>query len=183
MPEDNQPKTESSPSMPQLLGLIARLRFISAIAVISSLASALLMLLIGAKNTLDAFIIYFGAEAESTQVDPAEEAALQLLESLDNFLVGLVFLYFAFGIYSLFIDFRRQESIDVPNWLQVSSITALKKILLEVLIVLLAVVFVKGVLESVSPGNVRWEILAIPLSILAIAASNRLISFEKEEEE
>jgi hypothetical protein len=37
-------------------------------------------------------------------------------------------------------------------------------------------------LESVTPRNLEWQILVIPLPIVAIALSTRLISFEKEAE-
>ena len=35
-----------------------------------------------------------------SRIDPAELATIELLECLDDFLVGLAFLYFAYGIYS-----------------------------------------------------------------------------------
>ena len=46
--------------------------------------------------------------------------------------------------------------------------------------VLLTVVFVKGLLERLSFRGLEWTYLVIPLSILAIAASTRLLQFEEE---
>ncbi len=173
--ETAQPQSLTEP--PLLLRFMAWSRFISLIAVLAALASALLMIWIGAQNTLKAFLIFVGKVAEaSLAISPAEEATLQLLESLDNFLVGLTFLYFAYGIYALFIGLERYEK--TPQWLRIKDIATLKKSLLEVLVVLLSVIFVKRMLETVKSGNIEWTVLVIPLSIIAIALSTRLMSKE-----
>ena len=108
-------------------------------------------------------------------IGATEEAILRLLEALDNFLIGLAFLYFAYGIYALFIDFKEEE-LELPPWLRVKDIAVLKKSLLEVLLVLLSVVFIKRTLEVASISEIQWKILVIPLSIVAIALSTRFMS-------
>jgi uncharacterized membrane protein YqhA len=180
MTVEAQEKQPLSIKQPPLLKLLTWTRYVSVIAVLSSLAGSLLMLFIGTQNTLEAFLIVFNPTTELvTSLKPTEEATLQLLESLDNFLVGLAFLYFAYGIYSLFI-LLGQDAPQAPQWLKVKDITTLKKSLLEVLVVLLSVVFVKGMLEKVKLGNLEWQILIIPLSIMAIALSLRLMGSEGE---
>ena len=47
--------------------------------------------------------------------------------------------------------------------------------------VLLTVIFVKGLLERLSFKGLEWTYLVIPLSILAIAASTRLLQFDSED--
>ena len=140
------------------------------------------MLLIGSQNTLQAFVIFFTENpAAAVELEPSEEATLLLLESLDNFLVGLAFLYFAYGIYSLFISLNPNVPDFIPQWLKVSSIATLKKTLLEVLVVLLSVVFVKGLLENLSTTGLQWNFLVIPISIVAIALSIRLMNLGEAE--
>jgi uncharacterized membrane protein YqhA len=142
------------------------------------------MFWIGTTNTIKVIMLIVGAEeraVKSGSIDPTELATIELLECLDDFLVGLAFLYFAYGIYSLFIQLGRKDP-DTPSWLRVSSIGALKKTLLELLVVLLTVIFVKGLLERLSFRGLEWTYLVIPLSILAIAASTRLLQFESEKE-
>ena len=164
----------------RLLRLIVWTRFLSAIAVLSSLSATLLMLLIGSQNTLKAFVIFFTENPETiVELEPGEEATLLLLESLDNFLVGLAFLYFAYGIYSLFISLNPNTPDLIPQWLRVSNIATLKKTLLEVLVVLLSVVFVKGLLETISTTGLEWEFLVIPISIVAIAFSIKLMNLDE----
>lgn len=177
----SRPSERSKPNL--LLRVIAQTRFVSSLAVLSSLAGALLMFWIGTVNTVKAFAIAFElteAIPTGTRVDTDEIAAIQLLESLDNFLVGLAFLYFAYGIYSLFISYNREPE-DVPGWLQVRSIGTLKKSLLEVLVVLLSVAFVKGLFERLSYSTLGWELLVVPLSIVAIALSTRLMKLDEED--
>jgi uncharacterized membrane protein YqhA len=170
--------------MPRLLKFIIWTRFLSSIAVISSLAATLLMLIIGTQNTFIAFSTFFLESFERADViielEPSEEATLLLLEALDNFLIGLAFLYFAYGIYSLFIRLDQNVPDFIPQWLRISDIATLKKKLLEVVVVLLSVIFVKGLLERLATDVLHWEALVIPLSIVAIALSIKLMSFDEE---
>jgi uncharacterized membrane protein YqhA len=169
--------------MPRLLTAMKWTRFISVLAILSSLAGALIMFWIGTTNTVKAILLVAGIEEamiEGSSIDPAELATIELLECLDDFLVGLAFLYFAYGIYSLFIQLGRKVP-DQPSWLRVSNISTLKKTLLELLVVLLTVIFVKGLLERLSFRSLEWTYLVIPLSILAIATSTRLLRLDSEE--
>jgi uncharacterized membrane protein YqhA len=172
--------TQTKTEMPRLLKLIVWTRFLSVIAVVSSLAATILMLIIGSQNTFRAFIAFFAEHSEELlEIEPGAEASLLLLESLDNFLLGLAFLYFAYGIYSLFITLDQNVPDFIPQWLRVSNIATLKKTLLEVLVVLLSVVFVKGLLENIATVGLKWEFLVIPLSIVAIALSLKLMNLEE----
>lgn len=180
--EDTSQTSEMPTQMPRIFAAIRLTRYISVLSILSSLVGALVMFWIGATNTINAILLVAGAEdvvVEGSRIEPTELATIELLECLDDFLVGLAFLYFAYGIYSLFIQLGKKDR-STPSWLQVNSIGTLKKTLLEVLVVLLAVIFVKGLLERLSFRALEWTYLVIPLSILAIAASTRLLQFEDE---
>ncbi len=169
--------------MPRIGTVIRWTRFMSVLAILSSLVGALVMFWIGTSKTFKAVLLVAGVEEvalEGSRIDLNELATIELLECLDDFLVGLAFLYFAYGIYSLFIQLGRKDP-NTPLWLQVNNIGTLKRTLLELLVVLLAVVFVKGLLERLSFRALEWTYLVIPLSILAIAASTRLLHSEDEE--
>ncbi len=175
------------PRITQILGLT---RWFSIVTVFSSVIGALLMFIIGAANTVEAILRYLEInDFESTPLKhfltptspgaaPRPAANLLLLESLDNGLTGLTFLYFAYGIYALFLT--NSMSVETaPRWLKVENIGSLKKTLLEVVAVLLAVMFVRTLAEkmlldgqSQGPG---WEMLIMPAGILAIAISSRLM--------
>jgi uncharacterized membrane protein YqhA len=177
---DSSPVPKPIPTMPRLVIAIRWTRFMSVLAVISSLIGALLMFWIGSVNTLKAVLLVINAEesvVEGSRISTTELATLELLECLDSFLVGLAFLYFAYGIYSIFIQLGKSDT-DSGTWTKLGGISTLKKTLMEVLIVLLTVVFVKGLLERLSFRGLEWTYLVIPLSILALAASTRLLQFE-----
>ena len=171
------------PRITQILGLT---RWFSIVTVFSSLIGALLMFIIGAANTAEAVLRYFDLyggflqhvfySPTSPDAAPRPAANLLLLESLDNGLTGLTFLYFAYGIYALFLT-NSMPVGTAPRWLKVENIGSLKKTLLEVVAVLLAIMFVrtlaeKMILDGPGPG---WEMLIMPAGILAIAISSRLM--------
>jgi uncharacterized membrane protein YqhA len=174
------------PRITQILGLT---RWFSIVTVFSSLVGALLMFVIGAANTVEAVLRYFEINGQdmllnnfftptSPDAAPRPAANLLLLESLDNGLTGLTFLYFAYGIYALFLT-NSMAVGTAPRWLKVENIGSLKKTLLEVVAVLLAIMFVrtlaeKMILDGQSPGP-GWEMLIMPAGILAIAISSRLM--------
>jgi len=166
--------TRKLPRTTQLLGLT---RWFSIVTVLSSLVGALLMFLIGAANTGEAVLRYFGLQVDAAATatsSPRPAANLLLLESLDNGLTGLTFLYFAYGIYALFLT-TSETMAEAPRWLKVENIAALKKTLLEVVAVLLAVMFVRVLAEKMLTAGPSWEMLIMPAGIIAIAISSRLM--------
>ncbi len=172
--------TSESPKTDLLLKIIKWSRFSSILAIFSSLISAIFMFGLGTVDTVKVFIrVATGNEVAKGEVESSIIIIVDLLEALDDFLVALALLYFASGIYFLFLG-SQDNLINYPNWLRVNSITTLKKTLLEILVVLLTVVFIKGILESETIQTVTWNILVIPASIIAIALSIRLILTEKE---
>lgn len=84
-------------------------------------------------------------------------------------------LVFAFGVYSLWIVADTAEEdprIGAPAWIKVTSVTDLKVQLLEVVAVLLAVLFLKGVL--INPQTV-WSDLVVPVAVVLFAGAVWLI--------
>ncbi|WP_107669359.1 YqhA family protein [Cyanothece sp. BG0011] len=172
--------TSEPPKTDLLLKIIKWSRFSSILAIASSLISAIFMFGLGTVDTVKVFIrVATGNEVARGQVESSIIIIVDLLEALDDFLVALALLYFAWGIYSLFLG-AKDDLVNYASWLRVNSITNLKKTLLEILVVLLTVVFIKGILESETIKILTWNVLVIPISIIAIALSIRLILTEKE---
>jgi uncharacterized membrane protein YqhA len=104
---------------------------------------------------------------------------VDVVSALDQFLLGLVLLVFAYGVYSLWVvadadswDQRRTE-IGAPDWLRVNNVTDLKVKLIEVIAVLLAVLFLKGILSD--PEKVTWPDLVVPIAVALFALTVWLI--------
>lgn len=161
--------------------IIVGSRFLTFIAVAGSLASSLLMFLLGAYNIFHAF-------TQGLQTDLGETgefgavAVISVIEGLDRFLIGIVLLYFAYGVYTLFIHpSESEESLALPDWLQVEQIGQLKQVVAEVIIVILLVLFLRVALEAYHDPQAEqsWDQLVsiglLPLGIMLIALALRLV--------
>jgi uncharacterized membrane protein YqhA len=159
--------------------MIFRTRYLSVVAVAFGALGAILMFVIGAVTTLDGFVTYFGGHEDSAfSSDAALGATVEIVSSLDQFLLGLVLLVFAFGVYSLWVvadsaTWQAERSkLHAPDWLNVTSVTDLKVKLLEVVAVLLAVLFLKGVLKN---PDTAWSDLVVPIAVVLFALTVWLI--------
>ena len=137
------------------------------------------MFVIGAVTTIDGVVTYFGGhEDEAFSSDAALAATVEVVSSLDQFLLGMVLLVFAYGVYSLWVvaDAKiwadKRKEIHAPDWLTVASVTDLKVKLLEVVAVLLAVLFLKGVLKN---PDTAWSDLVVPIAVVLFALTVWLI--------
>ncbi|MHC4619021.1 MAG: YqhA family protein [Planctomycetota bacterium] len=171
-----------------MLKALIEIRWISLIVVLCSIFGALLMFIVGAVHTVEAFGVYFGFM--ETHIFGGKkllgvDAMVQLVSALDTFIFGLVLFYFAFGVHQLCLkpatpDREGSETaLKMPKWLEVKSLGQLKKTLLEVIIVLVAVLFLKDALYLESGTELHWTALIGPAAIVAFAIALRLVRFEE----
>ncbi|MEM9169706.1 MAG: YqhA family protein [Pseudomonadota bacterium] len=158
-------------------------RLFTLIGIVSSLAGAVLMFYLGAQNTVDAFLAQLGAADAGGKDLPADEfTIISLMLALDRFLIGVVFLFFGYGVYGLFVrpdrDFRE---LGLPDWLHVDQIGQLKQTLAEVIVIVLFVLFLRVALEAfhgeetaVTLGEIG-RFLMLPVAIALLAGSLRLV--------
>ncbi len=154
-------------------------RWVSLVAVVFSAVGAVLMFIAGGVTTIQAVGAYLGTgDYKAFSSDAALEATVDVVTALDQFLLGLVLLVFAFGIYSLFISTETDEErvrIGAPDWLRVTSVSELKIKLLETVSVLLAVLFLKGILQGSADAPIEWSALVVPLAVALFALTVWLI--------
>ncbi len=95
---------------------------------------------------------------------------LMIMESVDIFLLALVFLVFAIGIIKLFVPDAHQ-AIKVRNlhWLKIENFTDLKMLLWEAVLTTLVVFFITGYVHN--EDHIDWKIMILPVSILLLAIS------------
>lgn len=166
---------------------VTRLLTLSAVA--SSFAGALLMFYLGVENTLEAFALQFGGEiAEDSELPRAELTIILLMDALDRFLLGMVLLFFSYGVYGLFI---RPEltagQLGLPDWMHVEHIGQLKQTIAEVIIVVLFVLFMRVALEQfhASAAAVSMEgaarFLMLPAAIFLLSGSLRVVKLHRRE--
>jgi len=89
--------------------------------------------------------------------------SVNVTEMIDLYLIGLVLIIFALGLYQLFID----SEIELPEWLDTPSFDVLKARLLVVIVVVLAVMFL-GYASTASDG-IMIAGLGIGISLVIIA--------------
>lgn len=152
---------------------VFRARFLSVIAAFFGALGAVFMFVVGGVTTVKAIGVYFGAgETKALSSDAALEATVDIVTALDQFLLGLFLLVFAYGVYSLFVVADRQkweeerEAVRAPDWLVVESVTDLKVKLLEVIAVIVAVLFLKVVLDVAGGSDLPWQSLILPIAVV-----------------
>lgn len=162
--------------------LFGATRMITLIVVASSLIGTLLMFYLGAHNTFQAVAVQFEPAVQDVEgVPTAEATVISLMVALDRFLIGLVLLFFAYGVYGLFVRPQHSSSdLGLPEWLHVEHISQLKQTLAEVIIVALFVLFIRLALQTYQDRSTEISALeiakfmALPLAILLLSGALRL---------
>lgn len=161
--------------------IVAGTRYFTMIAVAGSLAGSLLMFFLGLVSTYDAFRSVIMYSPDDGNVFGAA-AMIGVTGSLDLFLVAIVLLYFAYGVYSLFIHPEQgEEELALPAWLRVTQIGQLKQVVAEMIIVILFVLFLRQALQVFSAVDtpLTWRGVAslaiVPFSTLLLGIALRLV--------
>lgn len=156
---------------------VLRIRYLSVIGVAFAALGALLMFAMGGVTTGQAVAAYVGGGSdEAFSADAALTSTVKMVTALDQFLLALFLVIFASGVYSLWIAPERAGHPGRrPTWLTVTSITDLKIQLLEVIAVILAVLFLKLLLEITKAAQLPWTLLVLPVGVVLLAAAVWLI--------
>jgi uncharacterized protein (TIGR00645 family) len=141
-------------------------RLIVLIAVIFSIIAAFALFLTGSFeiwHTVTHIITTTEAEPDYSKL------LIGVIGAVDLYLIGIVLLIFAFGIYELFVsqidDARTDKDHSI---LEITSLDELKTKLLKVIIMVLIVSFFKVVLSA--HFTTPLEILYFAIAILAVAS-------------
>lgn len=157
-------------------------RYISWIAIICSLLGSLLLFIVGALKTFNAFrvVLFDYIPKDKAHLHTADIATTYLIKSLDTFLIALVLFIFAHGVYTLFISNKKyDDGKNVLKWIRTPNIGHLKNVLAEVIVIILFVKFLEVVFVNID--NLKWEIVILPISIVLLALGLKFLSLNKEE--
>jgi uncharacterized membrane protein YqhA len=75
-----------------------------------------------------------------------DEQVIALLKTIDIYLLALIQFIMVIGLYELFIG-----ELDVPEWLKIDSIDDLKKSIIDILVIFVAVKGIEGLLKQKDP--------------------------------
>ncbi len=155
--------------------ILGGFRKVSFIAVIASVLGSLLMFIIGAVKVARAYDAYFllAVEPGSTLNVKAGLAIAYLVQAIDSFLIALVLMIFGYGVFVLFVSSKETAGRWATEGFRISSITELKKILADMIVIILMVKFLESAL--VNTAGLDWQMLILPTSILLLAAAVRVL--------
>lgn len=139
--------------------LLENSRSLVIIAVIFSLLASVTAFLWGGIKTLTVIISII----KSYGKDPL--SAIALIEIMDIFLIATALLIFAVGMYELFI-----RDIELPEWLVIHNLHDLKVKLGSVIILVMAVTFLKHLVEWRDPQGMYYFGIAIGIVTASLIA-------------
>ncbi|MCH4821739.1 YqhA family protein [Gramella lutea] len=147
-----------------------KLRYLVVIIVFFTFINSLILIFLAAKRSFHGYgIVFFGYESE-------KPAPVEILESIDLFLIGLVFLIFSMGLTKLFLGklIENGNDEDLPKWLRIKNFLELKMLLWQTILVSLVIFFVDQLFEK--NDEMSWNLLIIPTAILMLSISMAVIN-------
>ena len=159
-----------------MLDTITRgVRYASLVMILASLVGAVALIYIGTEKMFRGLWNYFTGAMPPNAIEAAQLSDLfivRALESLDAFLIAFALITFGYGILFLVFLSHRPETARVPEVLVPDSIGALKTSLMQVVLVVLTIYFVRVAWLEIE--ELDFTLWAIPGSILLIAVSMRV---------
>jgi uncharacterized membrane protein YqhA len=119
--------------------IVAGSRYLIVVAVAGIFIAATALLVYGALQTSTLIVGLFGSPVSSKG---AKALLLAAIELVDLFLLATVMYVIAAGLYELFID----DTLPLPNWLEIHNLDDLKSKLIGVVVVVLGVLFLGQVI-------------------------------------
>lgn len=163
--------------MNKVLIVLSWVRVLMLLASVGSVLSALLMFIVGFEHLFHAAQLFFDPALEGTAL--YKRVTISVLETVDSFLFGLVFIIFAYAIAIGFvIQIPTEAAARLPRWMKIDGIGELKQTLVEVVIVGLIIIFAGVAVEL--GRDLNWDDLVLPIAIVLLAGSMRLLHFPEQ---
>lgn len=143
--------------------LLSATRYLAIVPVICILIAATALILFGAALTAQTLLDLVRAGSVDSKV--SKELLVRSIELADIFLLGTVLYVIGVGLYELFID----DTLGLPEWLEIHNLDDLKDKLIGVVIVVLGVVFLGQVITWDGVRDLLGLGAAIALVIGALA--------------
>lgn len=132
------------------------------LAVVGSLISAFTLSIYGFIRVIS---VVWEVVTDHDLSEPQENhLSIVFIELIDVFLIAVILLIVALGLYQLFID----QETKLPSWLRVRNLDELKHKIIGVLCVILGVNFVSNVSEWDGGNDILYLGAAIALVLIAL---------------
>lgn len=140
--------------------LLAKSRYLVLLAVVGSMLGMIALFGYGLYDLLH--VLYKSFDRLSDE-KLAKELTFAVIEVIDIFLLGTVCYITALGLYELFID----DTLDLPQWLQINNLDDLKNKLTSVIIVVMGVSFLSQVISW--DGQRNLMLVGFPIAAVIAA--------------
>jgi uncharacterized membrane protein YqhA len=137
-------------------------RFIVVIPIIGTFVASLGLLLYETMVIITTFIDLIGQRDFTPKA--AKALAVDLIETVDIFLIAIVAYIMSLQLYSLFVD----DSLPLPKWLQVDDLDDLKQQLVSVVIAVLGVLFLRQAVAWDGSSDLLRYGAALALMVVAL---------------
>lgn len=146
------------------IGFILRFRYIASIVVVVLLVHSVGLLALGVYRGYEAYHLLFSGEPWTGTDRPG----IHIAESVDSLLFALVLLVLASGTASLFLSpVGGGPDARLPGWMRIGSISELKALLWEAILVVLVVATLTSILANMD--QLHWGVLVLPAAILMLS--------------
>lgn len=158
-------------------------RCMSYVAVVTSVFGAALMFILAVTKTVRAYLSFLNDPPtllgdESTVFN---KSVALVVQSIDAFMIGMVFMMFAYGVATLFIRRIELPEGHVFRWIRIGSMNHLKVILGEMIIIVLFVKFLEVILLNAS--DLTFEMLVLPVGIVLLALALKFLDLGKAQKD
>lgn len=140
--------------------LIEHSRYVVVLPAIGSLVGGFILIIIGLWQMISAAIMLIRPGVEF------KESTVSVLASVDTLLLATVLMVIGYGLYELFVD----DTVQLPPWLQISSLEDLKGKLIGVVVAVIAVVFLGQLVEGRDAEATMMVGIGAGALVLALAA-------------
>ena len=148
-----------------MMRLLLQLRWLAVAIALFSALNAVAMVVVGVVRAISAYVVIFEGPPWTDDHRPG----LMLAESIDAFLIAMVFVVFSIGTTTLFLVRNERALESVPAWMRVHDLAELKFLVWEAILAALVVASVAGEVGVVGEER-SWTMLVLPVATLILAA-------------
>jgi uncharacterized membrane protein YqhA len=121
--------------------------------------------------------IYFSIEAYMAVLhgDLAHFPGIQLMEALDRFMIGFVFVIFSIGLSRLFLSGNTLfKNYDLP-WLKIEEFHQLKILMIAAILVAMFMAWIPAAMTHLQAEEKQWTVVLFPGCILILSVAGKFI--------
>ena len=148
-----------------MVNWLLKLRWLAVVIAFFGALHAIAFVVLGAIRGIEGYRLLFRGPPWTGEETPG----LYIARSIDTFLLAMVFLVFSVGVLELFAAHNDERGLErVPAWMRVKTLSDLKFIIWEAILVALVVASVEALVAA--GHEPQWSALVLPVALLILSA-------------